>query len=85
VALQKIDGPVRIKLSGEARERLAADIGKFFAEEFDRVLSEFQAERLIDFLVLKLGAPVYNQAIQDSRQYLQSKLDELDGEFYEPE
>ena len=85
MALQKIDGPVRIKLSDEARERLAKEIGKFFAEEFDRELSEFQAERLIDFFVRKLGAPVYNQAIQDSRQYLQSKLDDLDGEYYEPE
>ena len=75
---------VEVRFIGH-RERLAADIGKFFAEEFDRVLSEFQAERLIDFLVLKLGAPVYNQAIQDSRQYLQSKPDELAGEVYEPE
>lgn len=85
MALQKIDGPVRIKLSDEARERLARELGKFFSEELDRELSEFQAQRLIDFLVRNLGAPVYNQAIQDARQYLQSKLDDLDGEYYEPE
>ncbi len=28
---------------------------------------------------------VYNQAIQDARAALQSKLDDLEGEFYEPE
>ncbi len=76
---------MRIKLSEEASERLTAAIQRFFIEEFDRELSEFQAGRLIDFFVRYLGAPVYNQAIQDARASLQTKLDELDGEFYEPE
>lgn len=84
MAQQKNDGPVRINLSDEARERLAAEIGKFFAEELDIGMSEFQSQRLIDFLVRRLGPPVYNQAIQDARQFLQAKLDDLDGEFYEP-
>ena len=48
-------------------------------------LSDFQAQRLIDFLLRHLGAPVYNQAIQDARAFLQTKLDDLDGEVYEPE
>ena len=85
MALQRTDGPVRIKLSEDARARLSTEIGKFFSEEFDRELSEFQSDRLIDFFVHQLGAPVYNQAIQDARQYLQTKLDDLDGEYYEPE
>jgi len=50
-----------------------------------RELSDFQAHRLIDFFLRHLGAPVYNQAIQDARTFLQTKLDDLDGEFYEPE
>jgi uncharacterized protein (DUF2164 family) len=35
--------------------------------------------------VKELGAPIYNQAIQDARAFLQGKLDDLEGEFYEPE
>ena len=27
----------------------------------------------------------YNQAVQDARAFLQTKLDDLDGELYEPE
>jgi uncharacterized protein (DUF2164 family) len=76
---------MRIKLSEERRDRLVAEIRGLFAEEFDQELSEFQARRLLDFLVRHLGAPVYNQAIQDARAALQTKLDDLDGEFYEPE
>lgn len=77
--------PMRIKLSDDARAQLTDAVGRLFADEFDRELSEFQAKRLIDFFVRRLGAPVYNQAIQDARGFLQTKLDDLDGEFYEPE
>lgn len=76
---------MHIKLSAEGRELLSVSIQRFCAEELERELSEFQVQRLIDFLLHQLGAPVYNQAIRDARAFLQSKLDELDGEFYEPE
>jgi uncharacterized protein (DUF2164 family) len=76
---------MRIKLSEEARERLSASLQTFFSEEFDRELSDFQARRLIDFFVRHLGAIVYNQAIRDARAFFLAKLDDLDGEFYEPE
>ena len=77
--------PMRIKLSDERREQLIFVTRRFFAEEFDREVSDFQAARLIDFFIRSLGAPVYNQAIQDARAAVQSKLDDLEGEFYEPE
>ena len=79
------DSPMRIKLSPERRERLVVELRGLFAREFDRELSEFQARRLVDFFVRHLGAPVYNQAVQDARGALQAKLDDLDGELYEPE
>ena len=79
------DSPMRIKLSEERREHLASTVQLFFVEEFDHELSDFQAQRLIDFLIRRLGAPVYNQAIQDARAFFEAKLDDLDGEFYEPE
>jgi len=77
--------PLRIKLSEERRELLISATRRLFAQEFDREISEFQASRLIDFFVKSLGAPVYNQAVQDVRAAVQGKLDDLDGEFYEPE
>jgi uncharacterized protein (DUF2164 family) len=77
--------PMHIKLSPERRDQLVSEVRRFFSEEFDRELSDFQGERLIDFLVRCLGAPVYNQAIQDARAAVQQKLDDLEGEFYEPE
>jgi uncharacterized protein (DUF2164 family) len=77
--------PGRIKLSDERRSDLVATIQHFVASEFEQTLSEFQAQQLLDFFVRHLGAPVYNQAVQDVRAFLQDKVSDLDVEFYEPE
>ena len=76
---------MRIELSEERREQLATEVQQLFLDEFERDLSEFQAERLIDFFMSQMGPPVYNQAVQDARRYVMAKLDDLDGEVYEPE
>jgi uncharacterized protein (DUF2164 family) len=75
----------RIKLSDERRSDLVAMIQHFVSSEFEQTLSEFQAQQLLDFFVRHLGAPVYNQAVQDVRTFLQDKVADLDVEFYEPE
>jgi uncharacterized protein (DUF2164 family) len=79
------DRPMRIRLAPERRDRLVSRLRTLFSREFDSDLSEFQAKRLVDFFVRHLGAPVYNQAVQDARAAVQAKLDDLEGEFYEPE
>ena len=81
----QVERPMRIKLSEEWRERLLLELQGFSKEEFDRELSDYQAGRLIDFFLRRIGAPVYNQAILDARTFLQAKLDDLEGDFYEPE
>jgi uncharacterized protein (DUF2164 family) len=77
--------PMRIRLDGDRRERLLASTRRFFADALDVELGDLAAERVVDFFAKQLGAPVYNQAIQDARAFLQSKLDDLEGEFYEPD
>ncbi len=77
--------PMRIRLDDERRERMLISLRAFYAEELDEVISEFRAATLLDFFVKELGAPVYNQAIQDARAFLNDKLADLDGELYEPE
>ena len=79
------DRPMRIRLASERRDRLVSQLRALFSREFDSDLSEFQAKRLVEFFVRHLGAPVYNQAVQDARAAIQAKLEDLEGEFYEPE
>jgi uncharacterized protein (DUF2164 family) len=76
---------MRIQLTDERRERMLRSLRKFFADELDVEFGALAAERILDFFAKELGAPVYNQAIQDARGFLQSKLDDLEGEFYEPD
>jgi uncharacterized protein (DUF2164 family) len=70
-----------IKLSDERHGDLLGKLSAFYLEIFDETLSEYQAERLLDFFIRKLGPEVYNQAIQDSRKFMLEKLEDLDAEF----
>lgn len=85
MAGETIASPMRIVLSEERRQRLVESLQRFQADEFDQEISDFQAQRLLEFFVHHLGPHVYNQAIQDARGFLQDKLADLEGEFYEPE
>ena len=76
---------MRIKLSEERREAIIRSLQALFASELEREISEFQAGLVLDLFVRELGAPVYNQAIHDARGFVQEKLEDLEGEFYEPE
>jgi uncharacterized protein (DUF2164 family) len=82
---QNIDSPLRIKLSADRRAALIKLVTEFYAEHFDEELSEYRAERLLDFCIKQLGPPIYNQAISDARAFMHEKLEDLDVEFYEPE
>jgi uncharacterized protein (DUF2164 family) len=76
---------MRIRLSDDRRKRLVAATRGFFAARFDEDLSEFRAEELIDFFLAEVGPLAFNQGVQDARAYVQTRLDDLDGEVYEPE
>ncbi len=78
-------GIVRIKLSDERRADLIQAIRGYFREHLDEDIGELKASLLLDFLVKKLGPPVYNRAIRDAHAFIQEKLLDLEGEFYEPE
>ncbi len=71
-----------ISLSDERRERLVGRLQTLFKAEFDESLSDFRAAQILDLMLTTLGPGIYNQAVQDVRAHLQSKLDDLDGEVY---
>ena len=77
--------PVPMSLDETRRAQLLAQVRGFSLEEFDEEISMFRAEQLLDFFLEKLGPPVYNQGVQDARRFLQEKLDDLEGDVYEPE
>ena len=74
-----------VSLDDARRQALIKRLQAFFEEEFEEELSTFRAERTLDFLLEVLGPPIYNQAVQDARKFVQERLDDLDGEVYQPE
>lgn len=78
-------GSMRVNLSEERRRDLVQSFQSFCRAEFDDEVSDLKAERILEYFVERLGPPVYNQAIRDAHGFLQEKLQDLEGEFYEPE
>ena len=78
-------GPRRILLSEERRNMILGVVKNFHEVELDEELSDYRAERLLDFFLEALGPSVYNQAIQDARKFMLERLEDLDTEFYETE
>ena len=64
---------------------LTGAIQAYFAEEFGETLSDFRAERLLEFFIAELGPPVYNQGVRDASSYVQDKLLDIEGEVFERE
>lgn len=73
---------MKIALATERRARLTAHLQQLFSKEFDEKLSEFRASEIVDLMLRTMGPAVYNQAVQDVRANLQTRLDDLEGEVY---
>jgi uncharacterized protein (DUF2164 family) len=76
---------LRIELTDARKAHMVDAIQGYFADNLDHELGALGAELLLEFLVAELGPPVYNQAIGDAHDFIQDKLVDLTGEFYEPE
>ena len=76
---------MHIKLEEDRKELMLHSIKGFYADSFDEELSDFKALKILEFFVSELGPPVYNQAIRDARAFVQEKLEDLEGDFYEPD
>lgn len=67
-----------IRLDDHRTEDFKAQLRTLFAEDFDEPLSDFRAQAVLELCLTTLGPAIYNQAVQDVRAHLQSKLDDLD-------
>lgn len=71
-----------IDLSDERQADFKNRLQALFRDEFDETLSDFRADDVLKLFLTTLGPAVYNQAVQDVRAHLQTKLDDLEGDVY---
>ena len=76
---------MRIRLSKERTDEVIHALQGFYSQEFDEELSAYRAHTLLKFILEKVGPPLYNQAVADARSFMLGKLEDLEGEVYEPE
>ncbi|OEC00511.1 hypothetical protein GY31_19545 [Lysinibacillus sphaericus] len=70
-----------IRLTKEQQEQIIADIQRFFYNQREEDISDFEAERVLDFVKENIAPYIYNAAISDAKYVVESQLSALDEEL----
>ncbi|MCM3396806.1 DUF2164 domain-containing protein [Oceanobacillus profundus] len=70
-----------IKFSKEQQQLMISDIQYFFSHERDEEITEFAAERVLDFVKESLAPHFYNVAIQDAKHVVEQQFSSLEDEI----
>lgn len=71
-----------IKFTKEQHDLMISAIQDFFYKERDEDISEFAAERVLDFIKESIGPHFYNSAILDARHVIEQQFSSLEDEIY---
>ncbi len=69
--------------SKEQRQEIAASLRRYFAENFDRELSEMQAGFLLEYFLSEIAPLAYNKGVEDARRYFFTMTEDLAGACFE--
>jgi len=74
-----------IKLEEQTQNYLLKSIRQFFEEELEDDIGDLKARAVLEFCLREVCPSVYNQAIADAQETLQTAVLDLAGVRYEPE
>lgn len=74
-----------IELSKEDRAEAVASIERWFREHREERIGNVAAGGLLGFFLEEIGPSVYNRAVADVQERLQTRVAELDFEIHEEE
>lgn len=69
------------KITKEQQQKMIEDIQIFFSEERDEDLSDFAAERVLDFVKESLAPHFYNAAIADVKHVVEQQYASIEDEI----
>lgn len=69
----------KFKLEKEVKEKILADIQKYFTDEREEEIGSLSAELLLQFMIEKVGPAIYNQGIRDAHSLMSKKMEDLYG------
>ena len=74
-----------IELNKDARKQAVLLIERYFLDTLDEKIGNIQAAALLNFFVEEIGPCIYNQAVLDVQERLQTRIMEIDIEVHEDE
>ena len=74
-----------IEISQEARKEAIASIERYFTENMEDRIGNIAAGALLGFFLEEIGPVIYNKAVTDVQERLQSRIMEVDIEIHEDE
>ena len=74
-----------IDISKEARKEAIASIERYFTENMEDKIGNIAAGALLGFILEEIGPAIYNKAVTDVQERLQSRIMEVDIEIHEDE
>lgn len=74
-----------IELSREARAEAIVSIERYFREHMDAPIGNIAAGALLGFFLEEVGPSIFNQAVAQVQERLQTRIMEIDLEVHEDE
>ncbi|GFD70481.1 DUF2164 domain-containing protein [Alteromonas sp. KUL106] len=71
-----------IAFTREEKVALVAKLQRYFDDELNVDLGQFDGEFLLDFIGKEIGASFYNKGVDDARTVVASRLQVIDEELY---
>jgi len=67
----------KIVLDKPSLDLLESRLKKYFEDELDYELGQFEAQFLLDFIGKEMGSYFYNQGVRDAQAMFSSRVDDL--------
>jgi uncharacterized protein (DUF2164 family) len=74
-----------IELTKEARTEAIKSIERYFRDNMDEPIGNIAAGGLLNFFIEEIGPAIYNRAVAEVQERLQTRIAELDLEVREDE
>lgn len=74
-----------IDIPKNKRDELIQQFQRYFEQELDHELGQFDGEFLLDFIIKQTGPVFYNQGLADAQAIIERKSQDIADEIYEIE
>ncbi|MBT4519768.1 MAG: DUF2164 domain-containing protein [Halieaceae bacterium] len=75
----------KIEFSADEKSILNAKIQKYFQDELNQEIGQFDADFLLDFFAEEVGPYFYNRGLHDAQALMSAQLDNISDALYELE